>query len=70
MSEEKEKAAFDYIELLEKTNENLLATLRQCMMLLRECRPERTDPAEWEDLLEMLRETIEAGEKVLGEKGV
>ena len=30
---------FDYIVLLEKTNKDLLNTLKQCMVLLKECRP-------------------------------
>lgn len=59
-----EEKVLNYITLLEKTNDELLYTLKHCSRILTDLRTFVHDPVEWQKMLDALDETIENGEKV------
>lgn len=61
---------FNYISLLEETNDQLLSTLKKCHTLLGQFISEAPDPARWMDLLDDLQNVISAGERAIGKKEV
>ena len=68
MSEEYEKKIFDYIALLEKTNDELVNTLKQCVYILGQFETLADDPNQWKKMMDLFHETIQAGERVIEEK--
>jgi len=63
-----EQKIFTYIATLEKTNEELLNTLKKCVKLLSEFTPSVPDPHGWQEMLGTFRETIKVGERIVGRK--
>lgn len=61
---------FEYIALLEKTNDELLNTLKQYVKLLASFEDMVPDPNGWQDLMELFNRTIEAGERLVGEERI
>jgi len=68
VSDDPKQKLFAYISLLEKTNEQLLDTLKHCVKLLVEFTPSAPDPHGWQEMLDTFRKTIKVGEKIVGEK--
>ena len=63
-----DKKTFDYIALLEKTNDELVNTLKDCVRLLAQFDEMVPDPEGWQEMLEVFQETINIGERVIEEK--
>lgn len=59
---------FDYIATLEKTNDELLRTLKQCVKLLAEFKPAVPDPQGWQDMLNEFHKVIKVGERIIIQK--
>jgi len=70
LSTELMQKIFTYIATLEKTNEELLNTLKQSVELLTKFTPSVPDPHAWQDMLNTFQETIKVGERIVGEKTV
>jgi len=70
LSTDIEQKIFTYIATIEKTNEQLVNTLKQCVELLTEFIPSVPDPHAWQEMLDTFRETIKVGERIVGEKTV
>lgn len=68
MSEDPAQKLFDYIAALENTNEELVKTLKQCVELLAQFKSFVSDPQGWQEMLDVFRKTIRAGERIVGEK--
>ena len=70
MSEESNQKLFNYISLLEKTNEELVKTLKKCVELLTEFKSSVPDPQSWQEMLDVFQEAIKVGERIVGGKTV
>ena len=68
MSQEIEQKIFDYISLLENTNEQLVKTLKKCVELLTEFKSSVPDPKSWQEMLDVFQKTIKVGERIVGKK--
>jgi len=68
LSTEVEQKIFTYIITLEKTNEELLNTLKKCVELLTKFTPSAPDPHGWQEMLDTFQETIKVGERIVGRK--
>ena len=68
MSQEIEQKIFDYISLLESSNEELVKTLKKCVELLTEFKSSVPDPKGWQEMLDVFQETIKVGERMVGKK--
>ena len=70
MSKELDQKLFNYIALLENTNEELVITLKRCVQLLAEFKPSVHDPKGWQEMLDVFQETIKVGERIVGGKTI
>jgi len=70
LSEESNQKLFNYISLLEKTNEELVKTLKKCVELLTEFKSSVPDPQSWQEMLDVFQEAIKVGERIVGGKTV
>ena len=68
MSEELDQKIFNYIALLESTNEQLVITLKRCVQLLAEFKSSVHDPKGWQEMLDVFQETIKVGKRIVGKK--
>ena len=68
MSKELDQKLFNYIATLEKSNEELVKTLKKCVELLTEFKPSVLDPKSWQEMLDLFQETITVGERIVGKK--
>ena len=68
MSEELDQKLFNYISLLEKTNQELVKTLKKCVDLLTEFKSSVPDQDGWQEMLDVFQETIRVGERIVGGK--
>jgi mannose-6-phosphate isomerase class I len=68
LSTEIEEKIFTYIATLEKTNEELLNTLKKCVELLTKFTPSVPDRHGWQDMLNTFQETIKVGERIVVRK--
>ena len=68
MASELEQKLLNYIDILEKTNEQLLETVKRCVEVLEQMRGLVPDPEGWEEMLNLFHETIKAGERVSQQK--
>jgi len=68
LKEELDQKIFNYIALLEKTNEELVKTLKKCVELLTEFKSSVPDPQSWQEMLDVFQETIRVGERIVGGK--
>jgi hypothetical protein len=68
LSEDPTQKLFEYIALLERTNKELVETLKKCVALLTHFKSSVPDPKAWQEMLDMFQKTIEVGEKVVGDK--
>jgi len=59
---------FEYITQLEKTNDQLLLTLKKCVKLLRESTPNVSDPDGWREMIRGFDKVIAMGGKTVGKK--
>ena len=68
MNEELDQKIFNYIALLEKTNGELVKTLKKCVELLTEFKSSVPDQDGWQEMLDVFQETISVGERIVGKK--
>ena len=68
MSEDPTKKLFEYILLLENTNQELVKTLKKCVELLAQFKSSVPDPKGWQEMLDVFQETIKVGERIVGKK--
>lgn len=68
MNEELDQKIFNYIALLEKTNGELVKTLKKCVELLTEFKSSVPDPQSWQEMLDVFQEAIKVGETIVGEE--
>ena len=68
MNEELDQKIFNYIALLEKTNGELVKTLKKCVELLTEFKSSVPDQDGWQEMLDVFQETIRVGERIVGGK--
>lgn len=61
---------FNYIALLEETNDQLRGTLKKCHMLLVQFADQVPDPKGWEAMLEDLQSVIKSGERASEKKKI
>ena len=70
MSEDPVAKLHQYIHLLEKTNDDLLNTLKQAVRLLGQFTPTVPDPYGWQDMLMKFQEVRNTGERVTIQKTI
>ena len=70
MSKDPTQKLFYYVILLEKTNKELVKTLKKCVEILTHFKPSVPDPQGWQEMLDVFQETIRGGEKVVGGKTI
>ena len=70
MNQDQRQKLFDYIALLESTNDQLLATLRRCLALSAEFTHSVPDSEGWQEMLDVFQETVKAGERAAGKKNL
>ena len=63
-----DKKIFDYIALLEKTNDELVNTLKHCVRLLVQFNGMVSEPEEWEKMTDSFQELIKIAERVTEKK--
>ncbi len=68
MSKDPTQKLFEYIALLEHTNEELVKTLKKCVELLTQFKSSVPDPEGWQEMLDVFQKTIKVGERVVEEK--
>ena len=68
MSSEIDLKVMTYITLLEKSNEQLVYGLKLCVRLLRKLKSAVGDPTDWQEMLDMLEDSIEVAERIVAEK--
>ncbi len=68
MSKELDQKIFNYITLLESTNEELVNTLKKCVELLGQFKSSVPDPKGWQEMLDVFQETIKVGKRIVGKK--
>ena len=68
MSKDPTQKLFNYIALLENTNKELVKTLKKCVEVLTEFKSSVPNPEGWQEMLDVFKETIKAGERIVGEK--
>lgn len=68
MEKEIDQKIFNYIALLEKTNDELVNTLKECVKLLDQFTESVPDPDGWKNLMEVFKEAIQIGERITVEK--
>ena len=67
MSKDPAQKLFEYIALLENTNEELVKTLKKCVEVLTEFKSSVPNPEGWQEMLDVFQETVKAGERIVGE---
>ncbi len=70
MSKDPAQKLFEYIALLENTNEELVKTLKKCVEVLTQFKPSVPDPQGWQEMLDVFQETIKVGDRIAGEKTI
>ncbi len=68
LKHEANRKIFEYIALLESSNDSLLNTLKQCVSLLSQFTEVVPNPESFRDLLEHLNQIIQTGERVVTTK--
>ena len=68
LKQEANKRLFEYISLLESTNDSLLNTLKQCVSLLSQFSDFSPDQEGFKDMLDQLKDIIRVGERVVIKK--
>ncbi len=67
---EYEQKLWDYIATLEAMNQTLLDTVKQCVRILIPLKDSLPGPEGWDEILDILQDTIKETEKVSWEKMV
>ena len=70
MSKDPTQKLFEYIALLESTNEELIKTLKKCVELLTEFKSSVPDPKKWQQMLDVFQETIRVAESTVEKKTI
>ena len=68
MAKESEQKMFAYIDALEKTNKQLVISLKLCVELLSTMRPEAPDQQKWQSMLKEFEQIVAVGEKIVEKK--
>lgn len=61
-AEDIDSQILNYIDMLEKVNEELIRALKECAGLLSHFKPVVRDPRTWQELVDLIREAVEVGE--------
>jgi len=65
MDKEVEQKMMDYIDALEKANEQLIFALKKCVELLALVRPPEAGQKGWQNILDDIEEIIRVGERIV-----
>jgi len=68
MDKEAEQKMLEYIVALEKTNKQLVTSLKLCVELLSTLQPEVPDQQKWQSMLKEFEKIIEVGEKLVDKR--
>jgi hypothetical protein len=68
LSKDPAQELFEYIALLENTNEELVKTLKKCVEVLTKFKSSVPNPEGWQEMLDIFQETIKVGERIVGGK--
>jgi len=70
LDKELEQKTFNYITLLEKTNEEDVKTLKRCVELLTQFKSSVPDTQKWQQMLDAFQETIRVAESTVEKKTI
>ena len=68
MSKDSTQKVINYITTLEDTNEELLKSLKYSVKVLKAIKPSAPNPKRWQEMLDTFKETIKAGERIVGKR--
>jgi hypothetical protein len=64
MDKDLEQKMMNYIDALEKTNEQFVFALKKCVELLTHLQPTEADQEKWKIMLDDLEDIIRVGERI------
>jgi len=68
MNQDQQQKMLEYIDALEKTNKQLVISLKMCVELLSNFQQEVPDQQGWQNMLKEFEKIITAGEKIVEKK--
>jgi len=68
MNKDQQQKMLEYIDALEKTNKQLVISLKMCVELLSNFQQEVPDQQGWQNMLKEFEKIITAGEKIVEKK--
>ena len=68
MNQDQQQKMLEYIDALEKTNKQLVISLKMCVELLSNFQQEVPDQHGWQNMLKEFEKIITAGEKIVEKK--
>ena len=68
MNQDQQQKTLEYIDALEKTNKQLVISLKMCVELLSNFQQEVPDQQGWQNMLKEFEKIIKAGEKIVEKK--
>jgi hypothetical protein len=68
MNQDQQQKMFEYIDALEKTNKQLVISLKACVELLTAMQPDVPDQEKWQSMLKEFEKIITVGEKIVEKK--
>ena len=68
MNQDQQQKMFEYVDALEKTNKQLVISLKRCVELLSTMRPHVPDQQKWQGMLKEFEKIITVGEKIVEKK--
>lgn len=68
MEKELEQKMINYIDALEKANEQLVIALKKCLELLARVQPTKADQEKWKNMLEEFENIVKVGESIADKK--
>ena len=68
MNQDQQQKMLEYIDALEKTNKQLVISLKLCVELLNTMQPDILDQQKWQSMLKEFEKIITVGEKIVEKK--
>ena len=68
MNQDQQQKMLEYVDGLEKTNKQLVISLKLCVELLSSMRPEVPDQQKWQSMLKEFEHIVAVGEKIVEKK--
>jgi len=68
MNQDQQRKMYEYIDALEKTNKQLVISLKLCVELLSTMRPDVPEQEKWQSMLKEFGKIITVGEKIVEKK--